>query len=107
MEGRFVIALVLCLLIYGCLVAFSDINFQSSEAIQWAKSFACLISFSTSVTENGFAVKNESYFTLEQARQDNDRVEFFRGYSEALLAAVTEDGVDVKAYFPWSEWILP
>lgn len=43
---------------------------------------------------------------LEQALQDDDRVEYFRGYANALLAAVTEDGVDVKAYFPWSECFL-
>ncbi|KAF8581201.1 glycoside hydrolase family 1 protein [Ramaria rubella] len=54
------------------------------------------------VTENGFAVKNENYKPLEEALEDTDRVDYFRGSAEALLAAVTEDGVDVKAYFPWS-----
>ncbi|KAF8478828.1 glycoside hydrolase family 1 protein [Gautieria morchelliformis] len=54
------------------------------------------------VTENGFAVKSENNMPLAQALQDDDRVEYFRGYAEALLAAVTEDGVDIKAYFPWS-----
>lgn len=54
------------------------------------------------VTENGFAVKDEDLMPIEQAIQDTDRVEYFRGNCEALLAAVREDGVDVRAYFPWS-----
>lgn len=44
---------------------------------------------------------------LDQALQDDDRIEFFRGSAEALLAAVSEDGVDIKAYFPWSEDLFP
>jgi beta-glucosidase len=39
----------------------------------------------------------------EQALADHDRVEYFRGNMEALLATVNEDGVDVKGYFGWSE----
>ncbi len=54
------------------------------------------------MTENGFAVKNENSLTIDQAVQDWDRVEFFRGACEALQAAVFEDGVDVRSYFPWS-----
>jgi len=38
----------------------------------------------------------------EQALLDTDRVNYFRGTTAALLAAVNEDGVDVRAYFPWS-----
>lgn len=64
------------------------------------------------VTENGFAVKNEHNMPREQALQDTDRVEYFKGNCEAILAAVNEDGVDVRAYFPWSmldnlEWYVP
>lgn len=55
-----------------------------------------------SVTENGFAVKDEHNMPVEQALQDADRIEYFRGMTGALQAAVVEDGVDVKAYFPWS-----
>ncbi|GLB39494.1 putative glycosyl hydrolase 1 family protein [Lyophyllum shimeji] len=54
------------------------------------------------VTENGFAVKGENDMPLEQVLVDTDRVNYFRGTTAALLAAVNEDGVDVKAYFPWS-----
>ncbi|KAH8112866.1 glycoside hydrolase family 1 protein [Phellopilus nigrolimitatus] len=54
------------------------------------------------VTENGFAVKDENTMSIGQALQDDDRVEYFQGNCEALLAAVHEDGVDIRAYFPWS-----
>ena len=54
------------------------------------------------VTENGFAVKDENSMSLEQALQDDDRIEYFKGNCEALRAAITEDGVDVRGYFPWS-----
>ncbi|KIJ64974.1 glycoside hydrolase family 1 protein [Hydnomerulius pinastri MD-312] len=54
------------------------------------------------VTENGFAVKDENSKPIEEALQDNDRVNYFKGTTSALKAAVLEDGVDVRAYFPWS-----
>ncbi|XP_006455043.1 hypothetical protein AGABI2DRAFT_194744 [Agaricus bisporus var. bisporus H97] len=54
------------------------------------------------VTENGFAVKDESFIPREQALVDTDRVNYFRGTTASLLAAINEDGIDVKAYFPWS-----
>lgn len=54
------------------------------------------------VTENGFAVKDEHSKPIEQALQDSDRVNYFKGITASLKAAVLEDGVDVRAYFPWS-----
>ncbi|KAH9947759.1 beta-glucosidase [Amylocystis lapponica] len=54
------------------------------------------------VTENGFAVKDENNKPVEEALSDGDRVEYFRGTTGALLGAVAEDGVDVRAYFAWS-----
>jgi len=54
------------------------------------------------VTENGFAVKDENSIPREQALVDTDRVNYFRGTTAALLAAIHEDGVEIKAYFPWS-----
>lgn len=54
------------------------------------------------VTENGFAVKDESSKPIEEALQDSDRVNYFKGTTASLKAAVLEDGVDVRAYFPWS-----
>ncbi|EMD36781.1 glycoside hydrolase family 1 protein [Gelatoporia subvermispora B] len=54
------------------------------------------------VTENGFAVKDENSMSIEQALADADRVQYFRGACQSVLAAVREDGVDVRAYFAWS-----
>ncbi|KAF8240408.1 glycoside hydrolase family 1 protein [Tricholoma matsutake] len=54
------------------------------------------------VTENGFAVKGENDMPLDQALKDTDRINYFRGTTAALLAAVNEDSVDVRGYFPWS-----
>ena len=54
------------------------------------------------MTENGFAVKDEGSKPLDEALQDTDRVEYFQGATDALLAAIHEDGVDIRSYFPWS-----
>lgn len=43
---------------------------------------------------------------IDQAVNDTDRVEYFRGSCEALLAAITEDGVDIRSYFGWSEFFF-
>ena len=40
---------------------------------------------------------------LEEALRDKDRVEYFDGYANAMLEAVTKDGVPVKGYFGWSK----
>lgn len=39
---------------------------------------------------------------LEVALHDHDRVHYYAGVTGALLEAVQEDGVDVRAYFGWS-----
>ncbi|KAI0371234.1 beta-glucosidase 1A [Pilatotrama ljubarskyi] len=54
------------------------------------------------VTENGFPVKDENKLPVDKAIHDTDRIEYFEGYTDALLRAVTEDGVPVKGYFAWS-----
>ena len=54
-----------------------------------------------SVTENGFAAKSDM-LPIAEAVHDNDRVEYFQGYTDALMKAVNEDGVPVKSYFAWS-----
>jgi len=41
--------------------------------------------------------------TVDQAIKDTDRVEYFQGNMKAMLAAVAEDGVDVRSYYAWSE----
>lgn len=54
------------------------------------------------VTENGFAVKDEDTMPLEQALNDTDRIHYFEGTTGVLLQAIHEDGIDIRAYFPWS-----
>ncbi|OCH90163.1 beta-glucosidase 1B [Obba rivulosa] len=54
------------------------------------------------VTENGFAVKDESNMSISEALADEDRVQYFRGATASLLSAVVDDGVDIRAYFAWS-----
>lgn len=41
--------------------------------------------------------------TIEQALKDDARVHYYAGVTDALLNAVNEDGVDVRAYFGWSK----
>lgn len=57
-----------------------------------------------SVTENGFSAKSDALLSLPEVVHDADRVEYFRGYSNALLEAVALDGVPVKSYFAWSKF---
>ena len=52
-----------------------------------------------SVTENGFAVKDEHNMPVEQALQDADRIEYFRGMTGALQAAVVEEPVQLVESF--------
>ncbi|KAF6746126.1 beta-glucosidase [Ephemerocybe angulata] len=54
------------------------------------------------VTENGFPAPNENDLPLAEAIHDSTRVAYFRGYTDALLKAVEEDGVAVGSYFAWS-----
>lgn len=55
------------------------------------------------VTENGVAVKEANE---DMAVRDGDtgrsRISFYEGYLQALHQAISEDGVDVRAYFLWS-----
>lgn len=43
---------------------------------------------------------------MEEAVHDKDRVEYFKGYTQALLEAINVDGVNVKGYFAWSKFFL-
>jgi len=53
------------------------------------------------VTENGCDVPNESSLPLQQALNDDFRVNFYRDYIGNMVEAMKE-GVDVKGYFAWS-----
>ena len=41
--------------------------------------------------------------SLEEALEDEPRVNYYRGVTESLIKAIVEDGVDIRAYFAWSE----
>lgn len=53
------------------------------------------------VTENGTSIKGENDLTRDEIINDDFRVEYFRGYVNALAEAVAE-GVDVRGYMAWS-----
>ncbi|KDQ60017.1 glycoside hydrolase family 1 protein [Jaapia argillacea MUCL 33604] len=53
------------------------------------------------VTENGFACRNENIIPIADAVHDKDRVEYYQGYTNAILEAI-KDGAEVKGYFAWS-----
>ncbi|KAF7337788.1 Glycoside hydrolase family 1 protein [Mycena sanguinolenta] len=46
--------------------------------------------------------QNESDMPKEVAVKDTDRVNYYRGITANLQAAIHEDGVDVRAYLAWS-----
>lgn len=82
-----------------CLLAVQDANLVSSDFLISERDRSDL---SFSVTENGFAVKDENAMPIEEALQDEPRVQYYRGVTDSLIKAVVEDKVDVRAYFAWS-----
>jgi len=54
------------------------------------------------VTENGFSVKNENDRSAEDIIHDTERVNYYKGYLDALAQAKNEDKVDVRGYLAWS-----
>jgi beta-glucosidase len=62
------------------------------------------------ITENGRDEPNNSSLSLEQALQDNGRIQYYNDHFRYLLAAI-RDGVDVRGFFAWSlldnfEWSI-
>ncbi|XP_076887189.1 putative beta-glucosidase 41 isoform X2 [Bidens hawaiensis] len=54
------------------------------------------------ITENGMDDPNKARIELEEALQDEKRINFHRDYLSNLSAAIREDGCDVRGYFVWS-----
>ncbi|KAJ0733783.1 putative beta-glucosidase [Helianthus annuus] len=54
------------------------------------------------ITENGMDDPNKSNIDLEEALQDEKRINYHRDYLSNLSAAIREDGCDVRGYFVWS-----
>ncbi|KAJ3124433.1 hypothetical protein HK100_011243 [Physocladia obscura] len=53
------------------------------------------------LTENGCSVPNENNLTKEELLNDQFRVNFYKGYLNAVQLAIN-DGVKIKSYFAWS-----
>ena len=47
------------------------------------------------MAKNRFAVMNETGMPVDQVVNDTNQTKYFWGNCEALLAAITEDGVDI------------
>ncbi|KAJ5673898.1 glycoside hydrolase superfamily [Penicillium macrosclerotiorum] len=54
------------------------------------------------ITENGCPCPGESEMTLEQAVEDDFRVQYFATYLDAMSRAIYQDGVQVLGYYAWS-----
>ncbi|XVF03227.1 hypothetical protein REPUB_Repub04eG0243300 [Reevesia pubescens] len=54
------------------------------------------------ITENGMDDPNDSHILIEDALKDEKRIKFHTDYLTNLLAAIEEDGCNVKGYFAWS-----
>lgn len=54
------------------------------------------------VTENGVAPATQGDKSLGEALKDTARLEYFKGYLEGVCRAVSDDAVNLSAYFAWS-----
>ncbi|KAM7250585.1 hypothetical protein ACFE04_022468 [Oxalis oulophora] len=54
------------------------------------------------VTENGMDDGNSPFTSRKSALKDEKRIKYFNDYLTNLLAAIKEDGCNVRGYFAWS-----
>ncbi|GLU09529.1 hypothetical protein SLE2022_263840 [Rubroshorea leprosula] len=54
------------------------------------------------ITENGMDDPNNPFISITDALKDEKRIKFHHDYLSNLLAAIKEDGCNVKGYFVWS-----
>ncbi|XP_074363307.1 beta-glucosidase 6-like [Apium graveolens] len=54
------------------------------------------------ITENGMDDANNSSISIKDALKDEKRIKYHNDYLTNVLAAITEDGCNVKGYFAWS-----
>ncbi|XP_031491977.1 beta-glucosidase 6 [Nymphaea colorata] len=54
------------------------------------------------ITENGMDDSNNPLIPLKEALKDEKRIKYHNDYLTNLLAAIKEDGCNVKGYFVWS-----
>ncbi|KAK9063641.1 hypothetical protein SSX86_017512 [Deinandra increscens subsp. villosa] len=54
------------------------------------------------ITENGMDDPNSPFISRKDALKDEKRIKYHNDYLTNLLAAIQEDGCNVKGYFAWS-----
>lgn len=54
------------------------------------------------ITENGMDDGNSPFVSIKDALKDTKRIKYHNDYLTNLLAAIIEDGCNVKGYFVWS-----
>ncbi|KAJ4842337.1 Beta-glucosidase 40 [Turnera subulata] len=54
------------------------------------------------ITENGMDDPNSIFIPLKEALKDDKRIKYHNDYLTNLLAAIKQDGCNVKGYFVWS-----
>ncbi|CAA2998238.1 beta-glucosidase 40-like [Olea europaea subsp. europaea] len=54
------------------------------------------------ITENGMDDENSPLVSIKDALKDTKRIKYHNDYLTNLLAAIVEDGCNVKGYFAWS-----
>ncbi|XP_071722533.1 beta-glucosidase 40-like [Rutidosis leptorrhynchoides] len=58
--------------------------------------------FQVVITENGMDDPNDPSIPIKDALKDDKRIKYHNDYLTNLLAAIKEDGCNVKGYFAWS-----
>lgn len=54
------------------------------------------------ITENGVDDANNRFSKIEDALQDDKRIEYHNDYMSSLLDAIRKEGCNVQGYFAWS-----
>ncbi|XP_038707791.1 beta-glucosidase 40 [Tripterygium wilfordii] len=54
------------------------------------------------ITENGMDDGNSPFTSIKDALKDEKRIKYHNDYLTNLLAAIKEDGCNIKGYFAWS-----
>lgn len=54
------------------------------------------------ITENGISIPNENNIEFPEVLNDTFRIHYYEGYLNAMLDAVTIDGVQILGYMAWS-----
>ncbi|KAL8122289.1 hypothetical protein AgCh_018874 [Apium graveolens] len=54
------------------------------------------------ITENGMDDANSPFTSIKDALKDEKRIKYHNDYLTNVLAAINEDGCNVKGYFAWS-----